>query len=74
MNETRPRTRTTQAFPERHLTVMLFKEVTNAAEIHAKMLSRSLEPELALLDPVAVVSLFHLQLAAHKVGADVRGE
>lgn len=53
---------------------MLFKEVTNAAEIHAKMLRRSLEPELALLDPVAVASLFHLQLAAHKVGVDVRGE
>ena len=58
-----------QAFPERHLTVMLFKEVTNSAEIHAKLLSRTLEPELALLNPAPVASLFHLQLAAHKVSA-----
>jgi hypothetical protein len=60
--------KTKQAFPGRHLTVMLFKEVTNAAEIHAKLLSRTLEPELALLNPAPVPSLFHLQLAAHKVG------
>ena len=58
-----------QAFPERHLTVMLFKEVTNSAEIHAKLLSRTLEPELALLNPAPLASLFHLQLAAHKVSA-----
>ena len=56
----------TQAFPDRHLTVMLFQEVTNSAEIHAKLLSRTLEPELALLNPATVASLFHLQLAAHK--------
>ena len=36
-----------QAFPERNLTVILFKDVTNAGEIHAKLLDRSLEPELA---------------------------
>lgn len=48
------------------MTVLLFKEVTNAAEVHAKLLSRTLEPELALLDPAPVASLFHLQLAAHK--------
>ena len=48
---------------------MLFKEVTNSADIHAKLLSRTLEPELALLNPAPVASLFHLQLAAHKVSA-----
>mmetsp|Transcript_22599 Transcript_22599/g.55963 ORF Transcript_22599/g.55963 Transcript_22599/m.55963 type:complete len:183 (-) Transcript_22599:126-674(-) len=58
-----------EAFPDRTLTVMLFKEVTNAAEIQAKLRSRTLEPELALLNPAPVASLFHLQLAAHKVMA-----
>jgi len=58
-----------QAFPDRTLTVMLFKEVTNAAELQAKLRSRTLEPELALLNPAPVASLFHLQLAAHKAGA-----
>lgn len=55
-----------QAFPERNLTVILFKDVTNAGEIHAKLLDRSLEPELALINPSKVQSVFALHLAAHK--------
>jgi EKC/KEOPS complex subunit CGI121/TPRKB len=55
-----------QAFPERNLTAIMFKDVTNAGEIHAKLLGRSLEPELALLDPSKVQSVFALHLAAHK--------
>ena len=31
--------------------MILFKDVTNAGEIHAKLLDRSLEPELALINP-----------------------
>uniref|UniRef100_A0A7S0NNC2 EKC/KEOPS complex subunit CGI121 n=1 Tax=Micromonas pusilla TaxID=38833 RepID=A0A7S0NNC2_MICPS len=55
-----------EAFPERNLTVILFKDVTNAGEIHAKLLDRSLEPELALINPSKVQSVFALHLAAHK--------
>jgi EKC/KEOPS complex subunit CGI121/TPRKB len=60
----------TQAFPDRTLTVMLFKNVTNASEIHAGLLDRSLEPEMSLLDPSPTVSLFALHVAAHKVCLD----
>ena len=49
---------------------MLFKDVTNAAEIHKKLLDRTLEPEVALLDPAPVQSLFALHLAAHKAVVD----
>ena len=53
---------------------MLFKDVTNSAEIHKKLLDRTLEPEVALLDPAPIQSLFALHLAAHKaVVDDARG-
>ena len=55
-----------QALPDRNLTVILFKDVTNAGELHAKLLDRSLEPELALINPRKVQSVFALHLAAHK--------
>lgn len=45
---------------------MLFKNVTNAGDVHAALLARTLEPELALLNPTPVASLWHVQLAAHK--------
>ena len=61
-----------QAFPDRHLTVMLFKDVTNSAEIHKKLLDRTLEPEVALLDPAPIQSLFALHLAAHKAPSTTR--
>jgi len=45
---------------------MLFVEVTNAVDILAKLVDRTLEPELALLNPATIADLFTLQLAAHK--------
>ena len=53
---------------------MLFKDVTNSAEIHKKLLDRTLEPEVALLDPAPIQSLFALHLAAHKAVVDARAE
>ena len=56
------------------MSVMLFKNVTNANDIHAALLDRSLRPEMALVDPAPTHSLFALRVAAHKaVLADVRG-
>lgn len=52
------------------MTVMLFKDVKNAAEIHAKLLERTLEPEMALLNPAPVHSVFALHVAAHKALVD----
>ena len=55
-----------EAFPDRNLTVILFKDVTNAKDVLDKLLARTLEPEVALVNPRPIQSLFALRLAAHK--------
>ena len=68
-HDSRPPKRT-QAFPDRSLSVILFKNVTNADEVHRALLDRSLQPEMALVDPAPMHSLFALHAAAHKVVVD----
>jgi EKC/KEOPS complex subunit CGI121/TPRKB len=54
--------------------VILFKNVTNADDVHRALLDRSLQPEMALVDPAPTHSLFALHAAAHKaVVDDARG-
>lgn len=63
-----------QAFSDRSLSVILFKNVTNADDVHRALLDRSLQPEMALVDPAPTHSLFALHAAAHKaVVDDARG-
>mmetsp|Transcript_9899 Transcript_9899/g.41547 ORF Transcript_9899/g.41547 Transcript_9899/m.41547 type:complete len:184 (-) Transcript_9899:669-1220(-) len=63
-----------EAFPDRSLHVILFKNVTNADDVHRALLDRSLQPEMALVDPAPTHSLFALHAAAHKaVVDDARG-
>ena len=62
-HDSRPPKRT-QAFPDRSLSVILFKNVTNADEVHRALLDRSLQPEMALVDPAPTHSLFALHAAA----------
>ena len=59
-----------QAFPDRSLSLILFKNVTNADDVHRALLDRSLQPEMALVDPAPTHSLFALHAAAHKVVVD----
>jgi EKC/KEOPS complex subunit CGI121/TPRKB len=54
--------------------VILFKNVQNADDVHRALLDRSLQPEMALVDPAPTHSLFALHAAAHKaVVDDARG-
>ena len=54
--------------------MILFKNVTNADDVHRALLDRSLQPEMALVDPAPTHSLFALHAAAHKaVVDDARG-
>ena len=52
------------------MSVILFKNVTNPDEVHRALLDRSLQPEMALVDPAPTHSLFALHAAAHKVVVD----
>lgn len=55
-----------EAFPERTLTVLLYKDVTNSAELVQLLQAAKLDPELALLNATLVPGTFPLVAAAHK--------
>eukprot|EP00887_Chlorella_sp_A99_P002245 scaffold10.g2245.t1 len=62
-------------FPTRHLTVLLFKNVTNASEIRGMVMTGALQPECAIINGALVPDLAAVHAAAFKaLQAQARGQ
>ena len=67
------RTLTFEAFPDHTLTLQLFVDVTNAADLKRRIVAKELAVEAAFLDAAAVPHIFLVHLAAFKtLAAQVR--
>jgi hypothetical protein len=55
-----------EAFPDDVLSIQMIENVTNAADLRAKIISKSLSAEAAFLDADLIPDIFLVHLAAFK--------